>query len=277
MPLTTDELARACEEAECRHLAEQVRALAQLRPDLHPQVLPFAGGTALLSAPEFGHKLNRVTGAGLEEPITEGDLAELEARFGERATALEVDLCPYAQPRSLAALGARGYGVESFTNTCAAELAGLPAREPHAPEWSIAQLAPEDGATFVAASVAGFSARPAPRSPVLLELLARIALARPHTELFVARWSGAVAATAAVALIETRAGAVAHLFLASTLPAARGYGLQQALVAHRLQRARALGARLATVAARPGTTSARNTERAGLRLVYNKPTYRKQR
>jgi GNAT superfamily N-acetyltransferase len=276
LPLTTDELARACEEAESGHLAHQVRALAQLRPEMDAQVLPFAGGTAVLSAPEFGHKLNRVTGAGLDDPITERDLAELEARFGERATALEVDLCPYAQPRSLEALGARGFAVESFTNTYAVEIAVLPAREPHAPELSITQLAPEHGETFIAASVAGFSARPAPRSPSLLDLLARIALVRPHTELFVARWTGAVAATAALALIDTRAGPVAHLFLASTLPAARGRGLQQVLLAHRLQRARALGARLATVAARPGTTSARNTERAGLRLVYNKPTYRKQ-
>jgi hypothetical protein len=190
MALTTDALARVCEHAETGHLIEQARAFARLRPEIAAQVVPFAGGVAVLSAPEFGHKLNRVTGAGFDEPITEDALAALEQRFADRATPLEVDLCPYADARSLQALAARGYAVESFTNTYAIE-------------------------------------RPRRSSPTPAPCLRREA------------------------------------------------AVQRALLAHRLQRARTLGARLATVAARPATTSARNTERAGLQLIYNKPTVRR--
>jgi GNAT superfamily N-acetyltransferase len=275
MALTRDALAHMCEQAEAAHIAEQVRAFARLRPEANAQVQPFAGGVAVLSAPEFGHKLNRVTAAGIGEPLTDAALAAVEQRFAERATALEIDLCPYADARSFAALAARGYAVDSFTDTYAIELDAAPPPElVSPPELAISELARSDAEAFVSASVAGFSAKAGARSPVLLEALVRIALLRPHTELFVARRAGAIAATAALALLDTRAGPVAHLFLASTLPAERGQGVQRALLAHRLQRARALGARLATVAARPGSTSARNTERAGLRLAYNKPTFR---
>jgi len=274
-PLTGDALARICEQTEASHLAEQVHAFARLRPVADARVLPFAGGIAVLSAPEFGHKLNRVTGAALDGPLDAAAIAALERSFEARATGLEIDLCPYADPGAWPVLAARGYTVESFTNTYAIELATLPDAPATAPDLEIAALDRGDAETFVAAAVAAFSARPSPRSPALLETLARIALLRPRTELFVARSAGTIAATAALALLETSEGTVAHLFLASTLPAARNRGVQRALLSHRLRRARALGARFATVAARPATTSARNTERAGLRLVYNKPTLRR--
>lgn len=161
MGLSTDQLARVCEQAEAEHIAAQLRAFAKLRPEAGAQLLPFAGGIAVLSAPELGHKLNRVTAAGIDEPLTDAALEELERPYEERETALEIDLCLHAHPRS------------------------------------------------------------------------------------------------------------------TTLPAVRSRGVQRALLAHRVHRARALGARIASVAARPGTTSASNTERAGLRLVFNKPTFRR--
>ncbi|MBM4336944.1 MAG: hypothetical protein FJ108_13710 [Deltaproteobacteria bacterium] len=275
MGLSTDQLARVCEQAEAEHIAAQLRAFAELRPEAGAQLLPFAGGIAVLSAPELGHKLNRVTAAGIDEPLTDAALAELERRFAERSTALEIDLCPCADRRSFALLAARGYAVDSFTNTYAIDLAAAAPQPDRSAELSIAELERSDAEAFVAASIAGFSAKLGARSAEQLELLARIAVLRPRTERFVAYLAGVLVATAALALLDTDAGPVAHLFLASTLPAARARGVQQALLAHRLQHARELGARVATVAARPGTTSARNTERTGLRLVFEKPTFRR--
>jgi GNAT superfamily N-acetyltransferase len=121
-------------------------------------------------------------------------------------------------------------------------------------------------------SIAGFSAQPKPRSRELLGALARSACNRADTDLFVAELDGAVAGTAALSLLPTVAGLVAHLFLASTLPQARNQGVQTALLAARTQAAHRRGARFAHITARPGTTSARNVERAGYRLAYTKLT-----
>lgn len=54
---------------------------------------------------------------------------------------------------------------------------------------------------------------------------------------------------------------------ASTLSAARGTGAQAALLAHRLQQARALGIPLATATAAPGAPSIRNLSRLGFTIV----------
>jgi GNAT superfamily N-acetyltransferase len=86
--------------------------------------------------------------------------------------------------------------------------------------------------------------------------------------LFIARVDNKIAGSAALASIKTSDGGVAHLYLDSTLPGYRGRGVQQALIQARLREALRRGLSLATTIARVGDGSARNAERAGLRIAY---------
>ena len=58
------------------------------------------------------------------------------------------------------------------------------------------------------------------------------------------------------------------LFGASVRPAFRRRGIQQALIAARLDRARSLGAELASVTSHPGIPTERNAARFGFQLAY---------
>jgi len=52
------------------------------------------------------------------------------------------------------------------------------------------------------------------------------------------------------------------------LPAFRRRGIHQALIAARLERARALGSALATIVSHPGQPTERNAARLGFRMAY---------
>jgi GNAT superfamily N-acetyltransferase len=68
---------------------------------------------------------------------------------------------------------------------------------------------------------------------------------------------------------------VATLFGLSTLPAFRRRGVQAALIAARLERARAAGISLATIGSEPGISTERNAMRLGFRVAYTKVVLRK--
>lgn len=265
---TTYEIAYACEQADAAHLAAQIGVLSALTPTIDPVVLPFAGGFAALSEPRFGRKLNHVSGAGMDQPITREALSGLLAVYRARGLELELDLCPYAQADSLSAVMQLGLHVNAYSNMYWCALTSTPSTTA-----SQVQVHSASGHEFIGASVSGFLAHPQPRSHELLTLLARCACDRDDTTLFRAELNGKLAGTAALALIPTHAGSVAMLYLASTLPELRGQGVQAALLSHRLAKASELGARIAIVTARPATSSARNAERAGLQLAYTKPTF----
>jgi GNAT superfamily N-acetyltransferase len=121
---------------------------------------------------------------------------------------------------------------------------------------------------FIEASIIGFQSHG--RSRELLGELARIATRRADTQLFIALVDNKIAGSAALAsiAIENSDGGVAHLYLDSTLPGYRGRGVQQALIQARLREAQRRGLSLATTITRVGDGSARNAERAGLRIAY---------
>lgn len=271
-PCVDHAVAVMLETAEAAHLEAQIRSLAALGVGAQLHALPLAGGIAALSTREFGRKLNHVCGAALTAPLDLAALTHLETRYAALGLATEIDLCPYTQPSAFSALGARGYRVDAFSNTywLALDESNTPSAFPSAIRIRAPRADELDA--FVDWSIAGFAAQPSPRSRDLLGALARSARARQDTLLLVAELDAEVAGTAAMSLLPTPAGTVAHLFLASTLPHARSRGVQAALLHARTQLAHERGARFAHITARPGTTSARNVERAGYRVAYTKLT-----
>jgi GNAT superfamily N-acetyltransferase len=268
--LTSPSVAVAIEAAEAHHLRQQVLTWRLLgAADAH--VAEVGGGVAAFTEPLFGRKLNHVTGLGLSGPVDDAALAGLEAAYAARGLGVEIDLCPHADAGLLALLARRGYAVNAFSNTYARTLDDVPDGGA-AP--GIEVLAGRDAdALFVEASIEGFSVQAQDRPRELLAALARMAQARDDTSLFVARVDGHVAGSAGLSVAETALGRIGELYIASTLPAWRGRGVQMALLRGRLAAARAAGCALAVVMARPANTSARNTERAGFRLAFTKATF----
>ena len=270
MVLTSPRVASVLEAAEAWHLRVQVETWRALGAS-EAQVLEIGGGVAAFTEPLFGRKLNHVTGLGLAGPVDDDAFARLEAAYAARGLGVEIDLCPHADPGLLPLLARRGYTVNAFSNTYARTLADVPDAAPASDLEVLRGVAAAE--LFVDTSVAGFSVQAQQRPRELLAALARIAQAREDTSLFVARVDGRVAGSAGLSVMDTPLGRVAELYIASTLPAFRGRGVQAALLQARLEAARDSGCDLAFVGARPANTSARNTERAGFRLAFTKATF----
>ncbi len=268
MVLTSPSVAAALEEAEARHLRQQVDTWRTLgAADAH--VVEIAGGVAAFTERLFGRKLNHVTGLGMNGPVDPEALAALESAYAARGLGVEIDLCPHAVPGLLPLLASRGYAVNAFSNTYARTLDDVADR---GVDIEVLQGTEADE-LFIEASISGFSVQADTRPRDLLAALARIAHARDDTSLFVARIGDQVAGSAGLSVAETPLGRVGELYIASTLPEFRGRGVQTALLRARLVAAKAAGCALAVVMARAANTSARNTERAGFRLAFTKATF----
>lgn len=275
MMLTGVDVARGLEQAEALHLQRQVEAYRAETGRETMQSLTIAGGIAALTESSFGRKLNHVTGLAMSGAVTSEVLADVERAYAARGLNVEVDLCPHAHHSACAVLAERGYRVNAFSNTYVYDLTAcsLASSSDGAVEIVRDRSVVEDA--FISRSIEGFAAQAVPRPRSLLEALALIAVARSDTCLYAARWQGVIVGTAGMSVLETTVGKVAHLYIASTLPAYRGKGVQLALIHARLRAAKRLGCSLASVTARPANGSARNAERAGFVLAYTKPTFRK--
>lgn len=261
--VTSPAMAARLEALEALNLRRQIEALA---PEGRHRWEAIPGGVAGFCKITPDRKLNHVVGLGMDGPVDEAVLARLEAAYDEIGAAPEVDLCPHAHASALTALAARGWRTVNFSNTYALVLTGDEA----APGGGIEMRPVEDEAAFIATSADGFGGPGNPRPRELLEMLAVSALRRPDVLTYVAWLDGRAVGTAAMAVM----GKDGHLFLASTLPEARGRGVQAAMLAARIADAAKAGAEVLSVTARPGNVSARNTERAGFALAYTKASFR---
>lgn len=273
MILTSSAIALSLEQAHARQLAQQAIHYRDLAPGNHGDVLHTAGASAAITEPAFGRKLNHVVGLGMGAVVSDEDLDGLVRAYAARGMATEIDLCPHADPSALAALGRAAFTVNAFSNTYVRALKDddLVARGPDHIEVLTERTDTEP--RFVAASVAGFSGQAQPKPTVLLETLARVAMARADTTLFIAMVDGVAAGSAGLSVLPSDLGPIAHLYIASTLPAYRSQGIQLALLRARLQAAKRAGCVLASVTARPGNGSTRNVERAGFSLAYTTATF----
>jgi len=273
MILTSPAIALSLEQAHARQLAQQAIHYRDLAPGNHGEVIPVAGASAAVTEAAFGRKLNHVVGLGMGAVVSDEDLNDLVRAYAARGMATEIDLCPHADPSALAALGRAGFAVNAFSNTYVRALIDDDLVARAADHIDVLMERADTEPKFVAASVAGFGGQAQPKPTVLLDTLARIAMARADTTLFIAMVDGVAAGSAGMSILPSDLGPIAHLYIASTLPAYRSQGIQRALLRARLQAAKRAGCVLASVTARPGNGSTRNVERAGFSLAYSTATF----
>ena len=211
-----------------------------------------------------GSPLSQALYLGLNGPVAEDDFVRLEEFFLSRQAAVTLSVSPYADVSLLALVGRRPYRLDHFEHTLIRPVGPREA----VPETDCAAavgLAPPEGLPELARTIMrGFCEGLEPEHTGVEAFQFLLA---SNT---ISAWQATVDSTVAGGAILSLAGGVALLAGDATLPEFRGRGIQCALIAARLGHASGKGAELAMACTFPGTTSQRNYERLGFRVVYTK-------
>lgn len=238
------------------------RAHVRRYPEAGSTAEPFAGGWAIFAG--VASPLTQAFALGLAGPVEEDEVARMEEFFGGRGAATMVELCPYADPSIVEVFRKRGYAPIEFTNVLARRLSPLEAQGDEDGAVRVRQTEPHEAQAWAEAVARGFFPE-GESSPMMVDLFAT-SLASGAGAYFLAEIDGQIAGGGMLAMHD----AVASLGGASTLPAFRNRGAQTALLRARLAFAAEQGCDIAMVTTLPGSTSQRNVERQGFRVVYTR-------
>jgi len=245
---------------------------ATMFPEDDPCLLDVAGGVALFLA--AGSPMNQATGLGFAGPVSPADIADLEEFFSARSTEASLMLAPLAHPTLVDAVAERGFRPTGFENvlglelddSVAARLIGEARAETAESTGIVIREArtEDERALWARANIEGFVA-PLDPTPAHLHL-AQLMAAQTDMTLLLALVDGQLAGSSALRIRDTDAWLLAD----STLPDYRRRGVQQALQRHRLGLGLEAGCEVAFTEARPGSSSQRNMERLGFRVLYTR-------
>jgi GNAT superfamily N-acetyltransferase len=221
-----------------------------------------AGGIATFSG--IDSPITQAFGVGLFGPVSEAELDQLEDFFFSRGAPVALELCPFIHPSLIALMKSRPYRLEDFSNVLVREL--RPREEIAAPDSDLQVRAarPEEMNRY-SEIVAEAFADYVPISQTLRRVVENF-FRRPSGRCFLALAGNDLAAGGCVAADQH----LAELYGAATLTAFRQRGAQSMLIAARLTWALEHGCDLATTTTQPGSSSQRNHERAGFRVVYTR-------
>lgn len=242
------------------------RSLAEVAPSSPAATEPLADGWLVLCGP--GMYVNAACGCGRAAPLTAEQWATIVDRACEVGVAPSIEMGPTTHAGTRDAAGARGFAPGGTRDAYVRRL-DVPFGD-RAPDPGVEIDEIDDGglAVWQQAAGEGFGhADPAARA--VSDLWARAAL-RAGDRMFVAldRRDRQPLASAILHLTD----GVATLGGMSTVPAARGRGIQMLMLRHRLGLARDAGAELAvSTAANPA--SARNLVRAGFERAFTIETW----
>lgn len=224
-------------------------------------ILEAAGGCAIFVGADS--PLTHAVAMGLNGPVPNAALDEVECFFRSRGAKVSIDLTPLADSGFVQLLSDRGYRLAEFNTVLVRRLAGLEialtprARRTVADENDLWAHTVGRG-FFEHAQLTGEEMD-----------VGRAIAAMPGALCYLAATpSGEIAAGGAMAIHE----GVAALFADGTISAWRRKGMQRELIAARLNEAAARGCDLATASTLPGSGSQRNYERMGFQVAYTKVT-----
>ena len=220
------------------------------------EAIPVAGGLSVSHGARS--PFSAAVGVALGVPISEGDVDRIEAHLGLGGGPVRIEVGPATDATLTEELGRRGYQLERFFQVWVRS----PVEQPPGAEVRIA--APTEDLDWVELFSRAFLGAPT-QSDAQREALRCMARAEGSVP-----WLGIVDGAPVGVALSSAEGGVAWLSGAGVLPAARGHGLQGALVRARLAWAAARGCDLAASATEPGTASQRTLERCGFRVAYPK-------
>lgn len=247
--------------------ARQARGLAEVAEES----MPIAGGTVARTKPGMWH--NYAVGLGMNGPVTAADIDAVIDYHASKGVEPRIELCPFADETLIAGTAARGFVVRLFEMTFFRSLdPNQPVRAPHEPPAGlrIEAVNPQDEAgvrSFAMTCIAGFMPPGQPVSEDMIESASRN-VRHPRTVAAAAWLDGRMVGAGAMEV----AGESCGLFGLSVVPEYRRRGIQQALIAWRLNEAARRGSRVAFIAGKPGEGTERNVRRMGFALAYTKVT-----
>lgn len=238
---------------------------------------PCAGGTAAMGTP--GTWINAVYGAGMAGPVDPAEIAEVVAWYEAAGIEPRIEVCPYADQSfhdTLMKMGfvTRGYESLLYSEIDATHRYVPPCTPPE--DLTIEVVDRNDEAKvreFALTAVGGFM--PPGESPAAHFVELSMACVRhPRTICIVARLSDGRAAGAGSLEVHSE---ICALFGLSVLPEYRRRGLQQAMIAWRMNAAAERGAKVATIGSKPGIPTERNVRRMGFSVAYTQPVMARPR
>jgi GNAT superfamily N-acetyltransferase len=252
------DLARRIEATDAASVSAMARALAQTCPNLGAAAEPACGGYAVFGG--VGSPMTHAMGIGMSGPVEEAEFDRMEAFFRTRGSPSLIDLCPMADPTVIRYVQERTYRVIEFNNIL---VRGLEPGDPFPalpPRLSVQKVRPEQDELWSRLVARGFLEK----DDVPDEFLAMMSSVRGIADAFLAFLDGQPAGGGAAG---ARQG-LASFYGDSTLVAARGQGIQRALIEHRLAHFARTGCDLAAATVIPGSASHRNYDRCGFQLIY---------
>jgi GNAT superfamily N-acetyltransferase len=229
--------------------------------DVADESRAIGGGIAGRGAP--GVWVNQAIGLGLSGSVPRGEIEELIGWWEAAGIEPRVDLCPYADDQLVKECSALGLRAWLFSTVFFRLLErGELVQPQHIPAGVRIEVvdAQNEAALGEAAAVA-IEAFP----EVDFDLVARTAR-HPRVILMAAHMDGKCVGVASCELC----GEIAALFGGAVVESHRRRGVQQALLAARMNLAASRGARVATIGSRPRAATERNVRRMGFQVAYTK-------
>lgn len=252
--------------------ARQARGVAEIADETRA----FGGGIAARGKP--GSWLNNCVGMGLNGPVPREEIESVVSWYVEAGIEPRMEVSPFVEAAFLKDCAGLGLVAKSFESVLFRELGScedtsraagraLPVFSPP-PELRIERIDPADPAMVrryaevVAANFFPPGVRPSEND---IEVSMRC-VRHPRTVALGAFIGDGLIGGGACEI----ADGVAALFGLSVNPEHRRRGIQQALIAARLNLAVDRGARVATIGSRPGAPTERNVRRMGFQMAYTK-------
>ena len=222
-----------------------------------PESLPVAGGIAAFAG--AGSPLTHAIGVGMYGPVGAAELDRIEEFYRSRASSVNLDLCPLADPSLAELLGRREYRVVEFNNVLVRRISDIPLADDR-----VRQAEASEGELWAETMVRGFFERDR-LSDAEIEI-GRALFRMPGST----AWFGFTGEKPVAAAAASVSEGLLTMFSDSTLPAHRGRGLHRAIINARIAWGAEHGCDTATAATLPGSISQRNYQRAGFQIAYTK-------
>ncbi|HVF88504.1 MAG TPA: GNAT family N-acetyltransferase [Blastocatellia bacterium] len=264
MIFSSRELALRLETAEALNQTEFARAYNQFHDSSEGAYKKINTGYAVFVGVES--PLTQAFGLGLDGPVTDAELAELEEFFKRRGAPANVETSHLADMSLTRMFMDRGYRVTEYSDVLAKSLDERAFLKTSF-ENDVREIGPEEVDTFAAVVAEAFvEGGPAPQS--LIDLF-KVFFRQSNCACFGAFRGGKPVGGGALFIKD----GVALLAGASTLPSYRNLGVQTDLLKARIDFAARGGCDLAAVTTAPGSVSQRNAQKRGFNIVYSRTKY----
>jgi GNAT superfamily N-acetyltransferase len=264
MIFSSRELALRLETAEALNQVEFVAAYNKYHHSSEGAYKKINTGYAVFAGADS--LLTQAFGLGLDGPVTEAELVELEEFFRQRGATVNVETSHLADMSLTDLFMERGYRVTEYTDVQAKSVDERDFFDASS-ENGVREIIPEEIDDFARVVTEGFAeGGPATES---LEDLFKVFFRQSNCACFGAFRDGKPAGGGAVFI----KNGVAMFAGASTLPGYRNLGIQTDLLKARLSFASERGCDLAVVTTSPGSVSQRNVQKRGFNIVYSRTKF----